>query len=233
MGSLANTSIISQGMLLAARDDLQTQALGWLNTWLQSQYAAWPWPFLLRRVANQALVAGSTSYTFGAGSGGTTDLVHQVKDPIMLRTSDFSVRQVARVRQLIGGQPVIDPEWDENMVDSATQRGIPELFKVRTHATVFGQWVLWPQRVPDRNLLITIDYQYMPAAMTIGQTPVYPNDDTMVQLVKAKTFEYTQRLKEAAAAMEEVRAMTINDRLKWGSVDGTNDQIQLDSKVYR
>lgn len=232
MGSLTSTSIISQGMLLAGRDDLATPALGWLNSWLRSQYAAWPWPFLLKRLTNQALATGTTSYLFGAGSGGTSDWVHQVRDPIMLRTSDYGTRQMARVRQLIGGMPEIDPEWDETLTDSTTQRAVPILFKVRA-TQVGGQWELIPQRAPDRALLMTIDYQFLPADLAAGGTPIYPNDDTLIQLIKAKTFEYTQRLKEAQMAMEEVRAMTVNDRIKWGVVEGTNDQIQLDTKVFR
>jgi hypothetical protein len=232
MGALTNTSIISQGMALAARDDLATSALTWLNAWLRSQYAAWPWPFLMKRARNQTLSAGTTSYTFGAGSGGATDWVHQVRDPVLVRSADYGTRNVIRIRQLVGGQPNIDPEWDEDMVNSSTSRALPSYFKVRA-STVGGQWILWPQRVPDRDYTISIDYQFLPADMVAGATPIYPGDETMVQLIKAKSYEYSQRLKEAAAAMEEVRQMAVNDRLRWGTVDGTNDQMQLDSKVFR
>lgn len=233
MGALTAQQIITEGGLLAGRSDLSTRALSWLNTFLRAQYTAWPWPFLYKRTTDISVAAGTASFNFGAGANGETLHVQHIRDPVKMRTSDYSLKKIARIRQTVDGQPIYDPEFDESLQTPTTQRGVPEMFKVRASNTVGGQWALWPLPIPDRALLVTLDYLLLPADLALGGTPIYPADETLIHRVYARTLRYMGDLEAAAIADEEVRNMTINDRLKYGSSPGTGDVLQLDPGTFR
>lgn len=233
MGALTATNVINEGMLLAGRDDLATRGLAWLNTWLRAQYQSWPWPFLFKRRLDLTLAAGTASFAIGAGSGGETLPIQQVRDPVKLRTSGYTLKRLARIRQLIDGQPIIDPDYDEALRDPATSRGVPDVIRVRASNTLYGEWTLYPTPIPDRDLLVTLDYIVLPADVVGANTPIYPADETMIHRVYARTLRYAGDLEAAGIADEEVRQMTINDRMKFGGTVGTGDILTVDPGVYR
>lgn len=234
MGALTAAQIISEGQLLAGRDDLSARALSWLNTFLRSQYLAWPWPFLFKRLKDVSLTAGTATLTLGAGSGGESLPIQQVRDPVKMRNSTYTLKSLARIRQLVDGQPVIDPEYDEALRDPNTTRGIPSVIRVRASNSTYGEWTLYFTPIPDRDLLLTFDYIILPATITdTSSIPVYPNDETLIHRVYARTLRYAGDLEAAAMADEEVRNMTVNDRMKFGGTVGTGDILQVDPSVYR
>lgn len=244
MGEKTAAEIISEGMNLAGRDDLATPALTWLNNWLRSQYAAWPWPFLYKRAIDVPMNAGAQTLRIGGGTLETL-AIRRIMDPVRIRTADYSVQQIARIRQMV--DPRQEPWIDEAMTNPASRNGIPELFKVRakpvdgttpTLPTQTGVWDLIPDFIPDRNLLITIEYMVMPGNLVAANYPLYPEDQTMVQHIYARTLRYTagQDPEQIANADKQdgiTGEMAVADRLKYGMQDGTNDRLDLDQSIFR
>lgn len=232
MGTLARSEIVARGLRLAGDTTLTTRANEWLNSWLRSQYAAWPWPFLIKRASSLTLAQGATSLTVGAGSGGVSDVIRQVRDPIFVYTTDKSMRVKARISQ------IADPSLaaDESTILS-TAIGVPPYFKVRAEGTTFGKWVLYPSLIPDRALLVAFDYLVQPADIdtsTGGDStvPLYPDDETMIQAVFVAGLKYLKRYDELATEDATLSAMKSGDRLKWGEVLGTNGAMGLDPNVF-
>lgn len=234
MGANTVAEIIAEGTSLAGRDDttVTTKALGWLNKWLRSQYQAWPWPFLIQRRSGLALVAGTQSILVGGGNSGITHQIKKVEDSFFLRTSDFG----GRYRPRIMNSTNVPLELDPDMQNTTTQRGPPERIQVRAGTSpTNGVWQLIFYPTPDRAYLLNFDYQFLPAAHTVtSDIPLYPNDQTMVQLIAGKTRQFADGLDDpaAVAALDVAAAMAIDDRTKSGQIPGTNDVWGLDGGVF-
>lgn len=228
MGVATCTEIISEGLLLAGDTSLTSRAQVWLNQWLRSQYAAWNWPFLYRKASGLTLSSGTGSLTVGAGSGGITPLIQRIFDPIYLYTSDKQTRGNVRFREVLGG--------DVSMEEDArpdSQIGRPVKVKGRKVYSTAGAWELVFDPVPERDYLISFDYIYQPADTNgTSDVPVYPNDRTMTHLVAAMAFAHMGD--ERAPDMREmVASMTVDDRSKFGSHLGFNDDWALDGDTFR
>ncbi len=230
MGEKTAAQLIDEALNLAGDTRLTTPALTWLNSWLRSTYGAWPWPFLMRRNAAVSLVTGATGVDFGAGSV-VTNQVKRVFDPIWVYNSTRTSRVRARIRTLVGGHI----EEDETAMDSATNRGIPTQFKVRSATSgVWGKWSLIPNPIPDRDYLLAIEWQEMLPNLTSTSTvPAYPNDRTMVQAVYAEALRYMKDQTGYKDALQILASQVADDRMKFGEVTGTNDQISIDPNVFR
>lgn len=231
MGQLTRLQIVTQGQLQAGRDDLATPLNIYFNAWLRSQYAAWPWPFLVRKQTGLALAAGAASISFGAGATVTPE-VQRIIDPIFVYDSTYTTKARSRIRQLTSG----DLLEDETINNPAIWRGLPTTFKVRADPTLWGKWTLVPIPIPDRNYLLTFDYLHQPADVAADATvPIYPNDRTMIQAVFSETLKYANGADDPAyqQALDVLGAMTIDDRVKYGVVPGTNDVVQLDQSIFR
>lgn len=229
MGTLTRGQIVTEGLLIAGNANLTTRANQWLNSWLRSHYRSWPWPFLIRRAQNITLAAGATSLAVGAGQNGITEQIQRVYDPVYVYTSDKKSRALARIRSVIAG-PV---DMDESALDSTNNRGMPTYFKVRTYDSVWGAWNFQPFPYPDQSYQIAFDYLIQPADITSDVTvPLYPNDQTMIQAVVAFASRY-MKLDGAGSELELLSAMGSDDRLKYGEVPGTNDQLLLDGASFR
>lgn len=201
----------------------------WLNAWLRSQYGAWPWPFLCRRITSVALGAGVNSLTIGNGNAGVTPEIQEVRDPLWVYTSDYGKRGKARIRSLIDGQESLD----ETINNPATNVGMPTLFKVRANPTTIGAWDLIPTPVPDVAYLLAIDYIEQPLDITVGSTrPRYPNDRTMIQFIVSAALQYLDRRADYAKENDVLTEMAVYDRVKYGGVTGTNDSSPLDGGVF-
>jgi hypothetical protein len=229
MGQRTHDQLISEALLEAGDTRLTARASIWLNDWLRSAYAAAAWPFVTRNVV-YSLAADVTSFTLGGGSGGVTNQIKRVFDPLGIRSSDYSVRGEARVMQLAGTFENPDPFLD----NPATNRGIPTKFQVWAGAAA-GVWTLYPQPVPDRALQLIIKYHEIPADIAGGQVPVYPNDRTMKQSViqKALAHVYGSTSQEALAAADTLQDLFTGDKIKYVVVPGTNDYHPLDPTVFR
>jgi hypothetical protein len=225
VAQLTRDQIVSEGQLLAGRDNNETASAAWLQRWLDSVAASWPWPLLQDEAVGVALSSGATSLVVG-NSGALPKLI-KILDNVWLYNSAKTVRRRIRIRHQLG-QP------HDRISDTATNTGMPSA--ARIFNTSFGVWTLYFDVTPDQNYLLTIPYIQLPDAMSAGSdVPWYPNDETMVQAVAFKNHEFYDG-KDAAvtqAAQQQLAGLVANDRIRYGSVTGINDSFILDPTRFR
>jgi hypothetical protein len=109
---------------------------------------------------------------------------------------------------------------------------------------VWGRWSLIPTIVPDKAYLLAIDYIAMPddideTSAGDATKPIYPSDITLVKAVVASALQYLADPRDgtsvaaAQAADEDYGASAVQDRIRYGYSDGSNDTLRLDSRVHR
>lgn len=238
MSQLTYAQLITRAGLLAGDDTLTNEARFWVNEWLRKAYAMWPWPFLVRSLSGLVLASGSQAVSIGAGSGGVTNEITRIRDPIIMYNGAYTFRGQARVQTLTGN----NADNDERGQNPATFKGIPKTFKARPSAATEGKIDLIPLPFPDRDLILALDYFEMPAPMSVLTTsnpddatrPRYPNDRTIIQGIYAEMLKYSDGEGAAyAAASEKASAMVSADFVTEGSKLGINQSWPLDESVYR
>lgn len=225
MGLLTANEIVSEGQLLAGRDDNATASLGWLQRWLTSVAASWPWPVLQAEAVGVSLAAGSTSLVVGGGSGGISERIHKVLDNVWVYNSGRTFRHRLRLRHQLSS-PV-------DRIGPSDATGTP--MSARLFTSTYGAWTLYFDPPPDADYLLTIPYIRIPNTIVGTDVPWYPNDETMVQLVAFKNHEYWDG-KDAPvtqAAQQALAGLVANDRIRYGSVSGVNDSMPLDPARFR
>ncbi len=235
MGYLARSELVVRGLRDAAvSTTITTRANEFLNSWLRSQYVSWPWPFLRRHFSGLAWATGVTSKVVGASNGGITPWIQRIYDPLYVYTSAYTTKQKARVEHVDNGSIS-----DNDIINDPTKHtGIPDRFVIYVDSTTPGALDLIPNRFPDRDLLIAFDYLELP--LNIDETsggdttkPYYPNDQTMIQAVKAYALDFDKRGQESAGAFQALSSMLQDDRIKFGSGNGHNTKWSKDPSVYR
>ncbi len=225
MAQLTRDQIVSEGQLLAGRDDNATASATWLQRWLDSVAASWPWPLLMTEATGIALGSGALSLVLGNGSGGITEKIQKITDNIWLYDSTRTFRKRLRVRHQLS--------VPSDRIGPTTNLGTPA--NVRAFNTSFGVWTLYFEPTPERDYLLTIPYITVPAALSSGSSvPWYPNDETMVQVVAFKNHEFYDG-KDAPvtrAAQEQLASLVANDRVRYGAATGVNDYMILDPAVF-
>lgn len=231
MGMLTKTSILNQGMTLAGKNNTQLLAFVTISfdAWLRSTYKGWLWPFLSRQSTGVALATGATSVLVGRTSlGALSDSIDDIFDPVYLYTADYKYIGRAKVRQLHGGPANQEPAIN----DPTKNRGVPTEFKARPGTnSLMGQWTLVPFPVPDRNLLLVLDYKEMPD--TAAATPRYENDRTMIQAAKTFTIEYMNNDAQYMAELKILSDMVLQDFSKDAARTGINDNLGLDDNTFK
>jgi hypothetical protein len=221
MGQMTRLQIVQEGLLLAQRpaDDYPTQVGGWLQRWLDSVAASWPWPML--QVEATGLVVSGPSLTVGGGSGGVTAKILKVLDNLWLydapRTGLFRLRL----------RPQLNRPGDRLALSG--QAGQPA--DVRVFERPFGTWTLHFNPNPDRTYYLSMSYIELPVPMTAdSDVPWYPNDETMVQAVAFKASEFSdgKDASSTVAAQQMLASLLTNDRIRYGTVSGINDTLRLD-----
>lgn len=238
MGMLTRDQIVSEGQLLAGRDDNATASATWLQRWLDSVAASWPWPALHDEKNGIILGQGVSSLDFGhqaAASGEDEEWrVLRILDNIWLYDSTRTFRRRLRIRHQISAP--------SDRIGPTTNTGTPANVRIfqRRSTTVagaygFGHWTLYFEPIPEREYLLSIPYLFLPAAMTAGtDIPWYPNDETMVQAVAFKNHEFYDG-KDAPvtqAAQQMLASLVAGDRVRYGSTTGVNDYTALDPTVF-
>lgn len=225
MGALTATEIVSEGQLLAGRDDNATASLRWLQRWLDSVAASWPWPVLQEESVGISLSAGSASLVVGGGSGGISERMHKLLDNVWIYNTDRTFKRRIRIRHQLG--------MPSDRIDPTTRVGVPDT--ARLFSSAYGVWTLRFEPTPDRDYLLTIPYIRVPDAITGADTPWYPNDETMVQVVAFKNHEFYDGKDSPVtqAAQQALGALVANDRIRYGSISGVNDSMILDPTVFR
>ena len=168
MAQLTRDQIVSEGQLLAGRDDNATASAAWLQRWLDSVAASWTWPLLQTEAVGIALASGATSLVLGGGSGGITLKMLKILDNVHLYNSAKTLKRRIRIRHQLS-QPY------ERMADTSINVGTPS--SARIFATSLGVWTLYFDVVPDADYLLTVPHLALPAALSSGSdVPWYPND---------------------------------------------------------
>lgn len=226
MAALTRAEIVSEGQLLAGRDDMATEAAKWLQRWLDSVAASWPWPVLQTEYVGIALAQGATSLVLGNGSGGITERLLRILDNVWLYNSTKTFRQRLRIRHQLGA-PTDRIMGDAHIGPPQTAR----LFKTSAYS-----WTLYFDPVPDKAYLLTIPAIILPAALTADSSvPWYENDETMVQAVAFKVSEYHNGKDSpvTAAFQQALAGLVANDRVRFGATTGVNDVLPLSSTVFK
>lgn len=225
MAQLTRDEIVSEGQLLAGRDDNATASTRWLQRWLDSVAASWTWPVLQMETIDFPLISGSNSVTVG-GSGTIAAKVTRVLDNIWLYDSTRTMRRRLRIRhQLSSPADRIGP--------SAQQTGTPG--NVRLFNPEHGVWTLYFDTWADKDYLLSIPYTVLPEPLALGtDIPWYQNDETMVQAVCFKNLEYYNQKDspQTQAAQEQLAAMLVNDRTRYGQGPGINNKLLLNPVVF-
>lgn len=227
MGSATLSTLVSEGLLMAGDTRLTDRAKVWLKDWLRSQAAAFPWPVLHREKSGVALALGSQSVAFGNGSEVTPQVV-KIHDPIFVYDSTFSTRQNVRIRP--ARSDTLD--WDETINNSATNRGTPNYAKITPFVGTPGKWTVTFDRAADKAYLLKFFYLELPADPGDSAVPWYPNDRTMKKVIEVEALRY-RKDPEHASALEVLAMMVTEDRVKYSSSPGINDEWGLDPKVFR
>ena len=225
MGQMTRAQICAEGLLTAMRpsDDFPTQVTGWLQRWLDSVAGSWPWPMLNRESID--LAVSGPSLVVGNGSGGVTEKILRILDNCWIYTSDHSFIQRLNIRTQL------NKPQDRLAQSGAT--GKPT--EARLFQTSFGSWTLNFSPNPDQSYLLSLPHLALPAALTAdGDVPWYPVDETMVQAVAFKAHEYADGKDhpQTVATQQQLAALLSQDRIRYGSVNGINDVLQLDSTRF-
>ncbi len=227
MARLTRGEIVSEGQLLAGRDDMATQAATWLQRWLDAVAASWPWPALQNEAIDIALGQGVPSLTLGAGSGGITDLIQKIQDNVWLYDSTRTFRRRIRIRHQLSAPA--------DRVAPTTNIGPPSSARVFA-TTTFGQWKMYFEPTPDKAYYLTIPYLLLPAALTTdADIPWFPSDETMVQAVAFKVSEFHNGKDSpiTAAFQQNLAGLIANDRIRYGAIVCVNDGMTLDPTGFR
>lgn len=232
MGAKTLTTVVSEGMALAGRDDLSTEVMAWVNNWLRQTYLSWDYPFLLRSREGLSLAAGTQTVVVGGGNGGVTPEIQRILDPVWVYKSDYTAKGQARIRPLYGGN---DERSEERVQDATVRRGIPTQVRVRPSTTAYGVWTLVFLPVPDVAYLLALDYVELPATLAGADTPLYPNDLTLVQAALTATALYNNGhdSPEYQDAIQVLARRTAEDKARFGATPGVNDVLPLDGGVFR
>lgn len=233
MGKLTRAQIVSEGLLAAGDARLTSRANVWLNAWLRSNYAGFPWPFLLRSVAGVALDTGDNQIELGGGSGGVTAGIRRIIDPMYVYTSDKRTRRQVRIYSATEVSVLDDPDLN----DSSERRGLPSKARVKSDASTWGKWTVTFDVWADRDLLVKVQYYEQPDDIDTSSggdstIPIYPNDRTLMKCVEAEALRY-KKADNYQNELDVLAAMVVDDRMKYGTVAGQNDWTDLDPTVYR
>lgn len=226
MAQLTRDQIVSEGQLLAGRDDNATASASWLQRWLDAVAASWPWPILQTEATGIALASGATSLVLGNGSGGITPKIQKLLDNVWLYDSTRTFKKRLRLRHQLSAPG--------DRIGPTDNTGTP--ITARLFTSAYGVWTMYFEPTPERDYLLTIPYITLPAAMTTGSdVPWYPNDETMVQVVAFKNHEFYDG-KDAPttqAAQQMLAGLAANDRIRYGAITGVNDFLPLDPSVFK
>lgn len=226
MAALTRAQIISEGQLLAGRDDMDTQAAAWLQRWLDSVAASWPWPVLQQEFVGISLPSGTTSLLLGNNNGGIQRRLLRILDNVWLYNSGKTFRQRLRIRHQLG--------VPSDRISPSEHIGTPQV--ARIFKTTAYTWTMYFDPTPDQNYLLTIPAIILPDAMTQGtDVPWYENDETMVQAVAFKVSEYHNGKDSpvTGAFQQALAGLVANDRVRFGATQGVNDVLVLSPSVYK
>lgn len=231
MGLLTRAEIVSEGQLLAGRDDMATEATNWLQRWLDSVAASWPWPQLLVENTVVPVSAGQTLIQVKAGESGfngvtTIGGITQIRDNVWVYNALRTWRSRIRIRHTLG-----DPG---DRIGPTTNLGRPQTARVLSSGPF--AWVMSLDPIPNEDVQFLVPVQVLGERLNEDtDVPWYPNDETMVQAVAFKVSEYHNGKDSpvTGAFQQNLAGLVSNDRIRYGSVSGINDTLPLSPSTFK
>lgn len=228
MGASTLAEIVTEGLLQAGNTSLTARAKTHLKKWLRTQAQNFQWP-VTKNQDSIDLVAGDESFSIGNGSGGVTQEIQRVLDPMKIFSTDGG--------DTLNGLSVIRvvTDWDDNTDAPSDGRGPGKPTQARVSKTATkGEWEISFNYELDQDYTVAFEFYGVPVDPADGAVPWYPNDQTMIHVVYAWALRQMKNMKEAAEADNEVRRMLGQDKLGNIDKDGINDNgIPLKSGVFR
>lgn len=230
MAQSTRLGIITDGLALAGRDELSTLAQQWLQRWLDAVAASWDWPMLRKEHLGLAVTtaySAATGQTFGNGTG-PTNKVLKILNPVTISDNQYGLTVIP----IINNRSV-----PSDRVQAVGQsRGTPS--QLRLAQTEFGVWKLYLNNVPDKTYYLNVPYKELPAALDDdNDIPWYPNDETMIQLVRFKALEFADAgSPDMTIAQQQLAGLLSNDRVRYGQLDDVSDGGplgMLDRNVFK
>jgi hypothetical protein len=195
------------------------------KAWLHARYTDWPWPYLQQRAYNVPLLAGTKFLSFGMGDV-VPYHVHEVKDPVLCYDNNFGSERKLRVRALQDASMRLDEALLRD-----DRRGVPNYVKVQP-STSRGEFQLFFDLIPDRNLLLAIDHHFIPNDPGDDDAILYPNDLTLMKACEVIALHH-RKADNYAGERDVLASMIVDDRIKHGSKPGINQDWGLDPNTYR
>lgn len=233
MAQATRLSIITDGLALAGRDELASLAEAWLQRWLDSVAASWDWPMLRRELAALALpVAGSPSGGFNLLT------VSTVGSKVLKVFDNATISDVAN--QTGTGLTKVAIYNNRSLASSDRMNdvthGRPQTMRLAQPA--FGTYDAYFSPWPDKQYYMNVAVKVLPEPMTDDDDiPWFPNDETMVQLVRFKALEFTDAgSPDMVMAQQQLASLLSNDRVRYGQLDDVSDggpMQMLDRNVFK
>jgi hypothetical protein len=213
-------TIVNNGLALAGREELTSLANVWLQRWLDAVAASWDWPMLRQELAALALpLAGSPSGGFNLLSVATVGLkVLKVFDNATISTAANETGTGLTRLPIVNNRSSAGFDRMNNET-----RGRPQTMRLTQPS--FGTYNAYFNPWPDQQYYMNIAVKVLPAALAAdGDIPWYPNDETMVQLVRFKALEYVDSgSPEMQMAQQQLAGLLSNDRVRYGQLDEVSD----------
>lgn len=226
MGTMTRGNIVSAGLTMAGNTGITGPAATYLNAWLGSVYASWPWPFLSGRWGPFSIAQGSQRLTVGAGSN-TSDLIQSIDRISTADTNQDGWNSDQIIYSADSAASMLDPIWT-----SANSRGAPSSTFLQP-SSVQGQWHIDLSSIADKGYRIFIQGRARPADLTSdAQSPMYPNDLTMIHAIYVYALRHQQD-ERWGVEDQNLGGMLAADRVKYGKNSGRHQRVGLARHRFR
>lgn len=185
MGMLSYADLLSESLELSGDTSLQPRAIAWLNAALVNLYTSAAWPFLIDRYGPFEIPVGYQALdAFGNGEGTENGIftIHKV----------FVGNMQGGKRRELGVKQVLNMTADdEEMLNPPDQRGGTATELIMSGSGQPFRWNLSLNRMTAEPFRMVYVAQAVPPSFTVAQIndfPAYPNDETIIQCIKAKAL---------------------------------------------
>lgn len=224
MGAMTRGTLISEALEIAGDTSLTPRAQAAFNAALLRIYASAPWPFLRRRLGPTTVNAGTRTVNVGTGAVIFPVRIHSVEkawlgDP-RGRSEPYPL-EVYNSDGLDGAEPLLTPNMG---------RGRPQsLICTQTESSAWA-WSLEFEKPVDQAYPMLLLAHVIPNDLTDNtQTPIYPNDLTLLQAIKLYALEH-QSDERWMVENGKLESFIENDRAIYLKLSQTNSKVPLSNR---
>lgn len=225
MGQMTFANIVSEALLIVGDTSLTTRANVWLNNGLARLYRSHAWPFLSARSESVTLASGAASVTLGDGEAALTDLIVSIERLAIAESSNAGYKADLPITTRYTVDPSQDPAWLDTLAP-----GTPTSALVEPVSTSPWKWTVKPAPIPNVAFRLNVTYIRRPA--NDPATPLYPSDDTLIQLVKSEALEHMNLKKEALEARAVLRGLVSEDKAAYGRASQGNSTVAMNRSRF-